>query len=166
MPESFYTGVGFAGFLNLNMTGMQAMSEKQVQSLSPREAWQMLQDNPKGLLIDVRSHMEFLFIGHPVGALNVPWIDEPDWNINPNFAREIKQLMLGGLAHSSAGQTVPVLLICRSGKRSQEAGLCLLGEGISNVYNISEGFEGELDDEHHRSTLGGWRFDGLPWEQC
>jgi len=142
------------------------MSEINVQSLTSREAWQMLQENPKGLLVDVRSHMEFLFIGHPVGAINVPWIDEPDWNINPNFAREIKQLMLGGLAHSNAGATVPVLLICRSGKRSKEAGECLLREGISNVYNIRDGFEGELDDEHHRSTLGGWRFDGLPWEQC
>jgi len=142
------------------------MSEINVQSLTSREAWQLLQENPKGLLVDVRSHMEFLFIGHPVGAINVPWIDEPDWNINPNFAREIKQLMLGGLAHSNAGATVPVLLICRSGKRSKEAGECLLREGISNVYNIRDGFEGELDDEHHRSTLAGWRFDGLPWEQC
>ncbi|MBL8521822.1 MAG: rhodanese-like domain-containing protein, partial [Betaproteobacteria bacterium] len=28
-----------------------------------------------------------------------------------------------------------------------------------------EGFEGELDDNHHRGTLGGWRKEGLPWEQ-
>ena len=26
--------------------------------------------------------------------------------------------------------------------------------------------QGELDETHHRSTLGGWRFHGLPWEQC
>ena len=26
--------------------------------------------------------------------------------------------------------------------------------------------EGELDEDHHRSTIGGWRFEGLPWEQC
>ena len=142
------------------------MSDKQVKTIDSRQAWQFIQDNPKCLLVDVRSHMEFLFIGHPVGAINVPWIDEPDWNINPNFVREIKQLMLGGLAHFPGGQNVPVLLICRSGKRSKEAGELLLKEGINNVYNIEDGFEGELDDQHHRSTLGGWRFAGLPWEQC
>lgn len=142
------------------------MSNKQIKVISSRQAWEMLQENPKSLLIDVRSHMEFLFIGHPAGAINVPWIDEPDWNINPNFAREVKQLLLGGLAHSPTGDNVPVLLICRSGKRSKEAGELLLREGLSNVYNIADGFEGELDEQHHRSTLGGWRFEGLPWEQC
>lgn len=142
------------------------MSDKQVKTIDSRQAWQLIQENPKSLLVDVRSHMEFLFIGHPVGAINVPWIDEPDWNINPNFVREIKQLMLGGLAHVPGGNDVPVLLICRSGKRSQEAGEQLLREGLGNVYNIADGFEGELDEQHHRSTQGGWRFAGLPWEQC
>lgn len=142
------------------------MSDKQVKTVDPRQAWDLIQENPKCLLVDVRSHMEFLFIGHPVGAIHVPWIDEPDWNINPNFVRDIKQLMLGGLAHSGERETVPVLLICRSGKRSLEAGNLLISEGVTNVYNVAEGFEGELDDEHHRSTLGGWRFAGLPWEQC
>lgn len=142
------------------------MSDNEVKTIASHEAWQLIQENPKCLLVDVRSHMEFLFIGHPQGALNVPWIDEPDWNINPNFTREIKQLMLGGLAHTASGQNVPILLICRSGKRSKEAGELLLSQGIKNVYNIADGFEGELDDQHHRSTLGGWRFAGLPWEQC
>jgi len=142
------------------------MTEKQLFTIDSQGAWRLIQENPKALLVDVRSHMEFLFIGHPVGAINVPWIDEPDWNINPNFTREIKQLMLGGLAHTAEGEHVPVVLICRSGKRSKEAGELLLKEGLSNVYNIADGFEGELDDHHHRSSLGGWRFEGLPWEQC
>lgn len=140
------------------------MSE--LKSLKPREAWQLIQDVPKALLIDVRSHMEFLFIGHPSGAINIPWIDEPDWKVNPHFIRDVRQLMLGGLAHDDSGQSVPVLLICRSGKRSHEAGEFLLQNGFTDVYNITEGFEGELDDHHHRSALGGWRFEGLPWEQC
>ena len=137
-----------------------------VTSISPQEAIKLIEDEPKSLLIDVRSHMEFLFIGHPVGALHIPWIDEPDWNINPNFTREVRQLLLGGLPHDGKHEQVPVLLICRSGKRSLEAGELLIREGFVNVYNIDEGFEGELDDDHHRSTLGGWRFHGLPWEQC
>lgn len=141
------------------------MTNLSVKTISPKQARQLLQDEPKALLVDVRSGMEFLFIGHPVGAINIPWIDEPDWIINPHFAAEVRKLVLGGLDHKS-GHNVPVLLICRSGKRSLEAGELLLKEGFHQVYNIADGFEGELNDTHHRSTLAGWRFDGLPWEQC
>jgi len=141
------------------------MSEPKVQTLSPKQAWQLIQDEPRALLVDVRSQMEFLFIGHPVGAIHIAWIDEPDWNINPHFAAEVRKLVLGGLDHKS-GHNVPILLICRSGKRSLEAGELLLKEGFHQVYNIEDGFEGELDDNHHRSTLAGWRYEGLPWEQC
>jgi rhodanese-related sulfurtransferase len=141
------------------------MSDLQVRTVAPREAADMLERDPRALLVDVRSHMEFLFIGHPVGAVNIPWIDEPDWKVNPRFAAEVRQLVLGGLSRDG-GHNVPILLICRSGKRSREAGELLLTEGFTDVYNIAEGFEGELDDHHHRSSLGGWRFAGLPWEQC
>lgn len=141
------------------------MATAKVKTLTPKQAWQLRLDDPKALLIDVRSQMEFLFIGHPVGAIHIPWIDEPDWTINLHFAAEVRKLVLGGLDHRS-GHNVPVLLICRSGKRSLEAGEQLIKEGFTDVYNIAEGFEGELDEDHHRSTLGGWRFEGLPWEQC
>ena len=110
--------------------------------------------------------MEYLFIGHPKGAVNIPWISEPDWEVNPDFVRDVRKLILGGVIDSPEHHAVPVLLICRSGKRSEEAGILLLENGFHRVYNIEEGFEGELDDNHQRSTLGGWRFDKLPWEQC
>jgi len=138
----------------------------QVETISPKQAWEMIQHEPKSLFVDVRSHMEFLFIGHPSGALHIPWIDEPDWTVNPHFVRDIRQLLLGGLAHGGGGGNVPIFLICRSGKRSLEAGELLIQEGFSKVYNIADGFEGELNDQHQRSTLAGWRFEGLPWEQC
>ena len=136
-----------------------------VKSLNPQQAWQLIQDDPSAVLIDVRSNMEFLFIGHPVGAINVAWIDEPDWNINPHFATEVRRVILGGIRCHESG-CAPVVLICRSGKRSLEAGELLVKEGFTDVYNVEEGFEGELDDEHHRSSMGGWRHAGLPWEQC
>ena len=142
------------------------MTSSRVKSLNPKQAWQLIQDEPRALPIDVRSNMEFLFIGHPVGAISIPWIDEPDWIVNPNFAAEIRKLILGGLDHRSDGHNVPIVLICRSGKRSMEAGECLLNAGFHDVYNVEDGFEGELDQHHHRSTLAGWRFEGLPWEQC
>ncbi len=47
-----------------------------------------------------------------------------------------------------------------------EAGNALVKAGFNEVYNVLEGFEGELDKHHRRGTLGGWRFHGLPWEQC
>ncbi len=136
------------------------MSEA-VKTLSPKEAYKFLQDHPNALLVDVRSHMEFLFVGHPVGAIHIPWIDEPDWKVNTNFLKMVRQAMLGGAAGAA-----PVVLICRSGVRSLEAGKVLIEAGISDVYNVAEGFEGQLDDKHHRSANGGWRFHGLPWEQC
>ena len=37
--------------------------------------------------------------------------------------------------------------------------------GFGDVVNILHGFEGELDEHFKRSSLNGWRFDGLPWEQ-
>ena len=134
--------------------------------ITPQQAWQMLQDDPRVLLIDIRSSMEYLFVGHPVGAVHVPWIDEPDWEINPHFVTDIRKLLLGGVVCDAEEGCAAVILICRSGKRSLEAGRTLLGAGITQVHHVEEGFEGELDEHHHRSTLGGWRHHGLPWEQC
>jgi rhodanese-related sulfurtransferase len=136
------------------------------RALSPKQAWQLLQDDSRAVLVDIRSSMEFLFVGHPKGAVHVAWIDEPDWDVNPDFVTEIRKLMLGGVVCSEDSGCAPVILICRSGKRSLEAGRALLDAGMKNVMHIDEGFEGELDDEHHRSSNGGWRFHGLPWEQC
>ena len=142
------------------------MAKSKVTHISALKAWDLIQKEPNVAFIDVRSDMEFLFIGHPVGAVNICWITEPDWEINPNFVREVRKLVLGGIIDSPEHHSVPVVLICRSGNRSDEAGKLLIENGFKRVYNIKDGFEGELDDTHHRSTLAGWRHDNLPWEQC
>ncbi len=142
------------------------MSKNDPKEISCQKAWEIVQNDPRALIIDCRSSMEFLFVGHPKGAVHIPWIDEPDWDINPHFVADVRKLLLGGIACANHGGCVPVLLICRSGKRSFDAGRLLIKEGLQEVYSIDEGFEGELDDGHHRSTLNGWRFHGLPWEQC
>ncbi len=141
------------------------MSNTGPTSISPETAYKMQLEQSNSLLIDVRSSMEFLFVGHPKGAVHIPWIDEPDWDINPNFTTEIRQLVLGGV-RSDSDKTPAIILICRSGNRSHEAGQLLLSSGLSNIFNVDEGFEGELNDKHQRSTIGGWRFHNLPWEQC
>jgi len=130
-----------------------------MKSITPKEAHAYLQANPDALLIDVRSDIEYLFVGHPVGAIHVSWNDGPEWDINPHFVGEVKKLAGNG------GQRA-ILLICRSGNRSEAAGRALLEAGFQQVFNVVHGFEGELDEHHHRNTLNGWRFDGLPWEQC
>ncbi|MGD8908271.1 MAG: rhodanese-like domain-containing protein [Chromatiales bacterium] len=135
-------------------------------SLTPQQAAQMLEDDPRAVLVDIRSSMEFLFVGHPKGAVHIPWIDEPDWTVNPHFVTDIRKLLLGGMVCTIDEGCAPVILICRSGKRSLEAGKALLEAGFVRVYHIDEGFEGELNEHHQRSTIGGWRFHGLPWEQC
>ena len=137
-----------------------------LKNLTPQQALEILQDDPRAVLIDIRSSMEFLFVGHPSGAVHVPWIDEPDWVVNPHFVTDVRKVLLGGVVCDLEEGCAPVILICRSGKRSKEAGQVLLEAGLKNVFHIDEGFEGDLDDHHHRSTLGGWRYHGLPWEQC
>ena len=145
---------------------LQKKSGSQLKSLAPKEAWQLIQEEPRAVLIDIRSTMEYLFVGHPLGAVHIPWIDEPDWTINPHFVTKVRELMLGGIAKDAESGPAPVILICRSGKRSVEAGYALLEANFLEVNHIAEGFEGERDEHHQRGNLGGWRFHELPWEQC
>ncbi len=142
------------------------MTKNSVTHLSAQKAWDLIQKEPKVVFIDVRSDMEYLFIGHPSGSVNIPWIEEPNWEVNPHFVRDVRKLVLGGVIDSPEHHSVPILLICRSGNRSDEAGKLLVENGFKRVYNIVQGFEGELDDNHQRGTIAGWRFDNLPWEQC
>ena len=146
--------------------GIPRMSDDLPINLSPDEAYRLLEERPQAVLVDIRSSMEFLFVGHPKGAVHVPWIDEPDWVVNPHFTTEIRKILLGGASSEQDTPSAPVILICRSGKRSIDAGKTLIKDGLRAVYHVDEGFEGDLDEHHHRSTKGGWRFRGLPWEQC
>jgi rhodanese-related sulfurtransferase len=127
-----------------------------MKHLMPKDAFDFLHSNPDAVLVDCRSEMEYLFVGHPKGAHHVAWNDGPDWDINPHFVGQVKKI---------ASVNRPVVIICRSGQRSISAGQALEEAGFTDVYNVLEGFEGQLDDEHHRGTLGGWRKENLPWEQ-
>jgi rhodanese-related sulfurtransferase len=128
-----------------------------MEHLEPKHAYELLRKNPDAIFIDCRSEMEYLFVGHPCGAIHIAWNDGPNWDINPDF-----------VAHAKKATSVnrPVVLICRSGNRSLDAGRALEDAGFTKVCNVLHGFEGELDDNHHRGKKTGWRFDGLPWEQC
>jgi len=127
-----------------------------MQQLTPRQAYEFLKSNPEAVFIDVRSELEHMFVGHPADSLLIPWIDGPDWEINPDFVAHVRK---------AASANRPVVLICRSGKRSLDAGIALEKAGLTEVYNVMHGFEGDLNDEHHRNSINGWRFEGLPWTQ-
>lgn len=129
-----------------------------MQHLDPRAAHALLHENPQAVLVDCRTEIEHMYVGHPVGAEHVAWQEGPDWEIDPEFADKVKRLV-----HNDLNR--PVLLICRSGHRSVYAGEALEAAGFTNVTNVLEGFEGPLDDDYHRGTLGGWRLRGLPWYQ-
>lgn len=135
-----------------------------VAELDPKQAWEILRQRPEAVLLDVRSRMEFDYVGHPVGAVHVPWQEYPAWRVDPEFvARVAAHLQV--LRPGVAPEEVPLLAMCRSGNRSAAAALALEQAGYRHVYNILEGFEGDRDADRHRGTVNGWRFYGLPWEQ-
>ncbi len=63
------------------------------------------------------------------------------------------------------GKDAVVLLLCRSGKRSALAAEAAAKAGFAHVFNVLEGFEGEIDAQQHRGNADGWRFHNLPWVQ-
>ena len=73
--------------------------------------------------------------------------------------------LIAELTERGVGPGTPVLFICRSGVRSRAAARALASAGWRRCYNLSEGFEGGLDDARRRGALGGWRVSGLPWTQ-
>ncbi len=77
--------------------------------------------------------------------------------LNAKFVEQVQQHV--------PDKSVPVLLLCRTGVRSVEAGKALEAAGYQHLINIVEGFEGQLDADKHRGNIDGWRFHGLPWEQ-
>jgi rhodanese-related sulfurtransferase len=135
-----------------------------MKHFQPREAWAWLQaraDSPPEqapLFVDVRMEIESLYVGRPPGVVHVAWYDYPDLTPDPErFARQVEA--------EAGSKARPVLLICRSGKRTLDAGKALEAAGFEDVAHVVHGFEGELDQSFHRSTVSGWRFEGLPWEQ-
>lgn len=129
-----------------------------MKHLTPRETWALLQQQPDALFVDVRMEIESLYVGRPPGVENIPWYEYPDLTPDPTaFAAAVER--------EAGSKSKTVALICRSGKRTLDAGRALEAAGFTDVVNVLHGFEGELNDQFHRSTTSGWRADGLPWEQ-
>ena len=138
-----------------------------MKHLLPTDAWLWLQDQTAQrsalgleppLFVDVRMEIESLYVGRPPGVVNIAWYEYPDLTADP-------QAFVATVEREAGDKTRPLLLICRSGKRTLEAAATLEAAGFTDVAHVVHGFEGDLNDVFKRSSLNGWRHDGLPWEQ-
>jgi rhodanese-related sulfurtransferase len=147
-----------------------------MKNLEPRAAFDFLLANREAAFIDCRSESEYFLVGHAVlpgllaeGATdpqgphawrpeNICYSDDFSAETNDQFVNQSVRFI-------GPNRTRPVVIICRSGRRSVSAAKDLEAFGYTEVINVVYGFEGELNDQDHRGKLNGWRFDGLPWEQ-
>ena len=127
--------------------------------VTPQQAWALLQEGA-AQLVDVRSAEELKFVGQVPGSQHVAWATGTALTRNPRFVLELEAKLA-----KAGGKDAVVLLLCRSGKRSVLAAEAAARAGFTNVYNVLEGFEGEIDAQGQRGHGDGWRFHGLPWQQ-
>lgn len=131
-----------------------------VKNINPVQAAEMLTEG-NTILLDVRTTMEYGFVGHPPNAILIPWQEAPGWEVNPNFVAQVRDR----LSELSLHDDIRIITMCRSGKRSLDAAEALSQAQFKHLFNMQEGFEGDLDQNKQRNTLNGWRQRGLPWEQ-
>jgi len=131
-------------------------------NVDPSEAYAALQADPDAVLVDVRTSAEWSYVGLPdlstIGKHVIPleWQRFPDGALNTSF---VEQLCEAGIGKGS-----PIYFLCRSGVRSAAAAEVATTAGLGPAYNVSDGFEGPLDHDGHR-TVAGWKVAGLPWRQ-
>lgn len=134
------------------------------------DAYTMWKANPdKVNIIDCRTQEEYAFVGHPAMAHNIPsklWTgkwntEKKDYELqdNPDFELQVKKKF-------ALGDTL--LVMCRSGHRSGASVNRLTKAGFTNVYNISDGFEGDQvkDAESYfdgKRIKNGWKNSSAPW---
>ena len=123
-----------------------------IKQLASKDIKSYLMAEPNSVLLDVRTKEEWDTIGKPDGEkkglktyfLSIQFGDEIIFN--ENFIQEFKNLAIN--------QDKNILIICRSGTRSQFAAELLTKENYTCV-NISDGFEGNQEN-------AGWKKYNLP----
>ncbi|WP_319533246.1 rhodanese-like domain-containing protein [uncultured Cohaesibacter sp.] len=131
------------------------------------EAWELLAEDQGAVLIDVRTHAEWSYVGVPLlddparDVLMIEWLSYPAMQANPDFAVQLQ----AELSNRNVKQDAALLFLCRSGVRSKSAASVMTELWQGPCYNIASGFEGDLDEEKHRGHQNGWKQAGLPWRQ-
>lgn len=148
---------------------MNSGMARRVGEVSPDRAWDILCQNQSSALVDVRTRAEWAFVGLPdLSSLGrepvlVEWVQYPSMAPNSQFVEQLT---------AALGDALPdtLLFICRSGQRSRFAAQAVAeqlsgAEGVPELLNVAEGFEGDLDSQGHRGGMSGWKHRGLPWRQ-
>jgi rhodanese-related sulfurtransferase len=134
-----------------------------VENVAPAQTWEALRADEDAQLVDVRTDVEWTFVGLPdlkaagKQTLLIPWQVYPTMKLNGSFEENLRAAGL------TAGHKI--YFICRSGARSMAAAEAARSAGFPHVFNVADGFEGPPDVEGHRGTTAGWKADGLPWRQ-
>ena len=129
--------------------------------LSPTDVYHAITENENSLLLDCRTRAEWVYVGIPDIRLTKAQLALIEWTDitgqqNLNFVNQCRE---------QASTDTAIFVICRSGARSAAACMSLVQNGFENVCNVSEGFEGDLDNQNHRSRVNGWKYHKLPWHQ-
>lgn len=134
-----------------------------ILDISPQACYAQLEADQNAKIIDVRTKEELHFVGIPVFSYNknnfhhIELLRLPDMSLNTDFSRMLQEAV--------KDFTCKLFFLCRSGHRSERAAMIAKDIGFTDVYNISNGFEGDLDITNQRGKLNGWKAKGLPWKQ-
>ncbi len=139
-----------------------------VENINSKEAFDLLREDERAILIDVRTSKEHLEVGMPdvegIGkeTFLIEWKNSILPGSRKRFLNDFKQIL--GLRHEGK-----YLFICRSGIRSNLAALTVeeslnSGNYNSECYNIEDGFEGHEQTSGYPQLPNGWKNLGLPWK--
>ena len=150
-------GLGTVATAVLERARARALSEQlpYAGSVAPHDAWALFQAG-EAVIVDVRTAEERKFVGQVPETKHVARMTGISLVRNPRFVKELE---------AKVGKDVVILLLCRSGKRSAAAAEVAAKAGFRNIFNVLEGFEGDLDEQQRRGGFNGWRHAGLPWIQ-
>jgi rhodanese-related sulfurtransferase len=122
--------------------------------LSPLEVYDILQNAPHAVLVDVRTHAELQLVGSVPDAVSIEWATYPGMVANADFP---------AMLEAQVDKRALVVFMCRTGGRSHHAASVAAQLGFAEAYNMLEGFEGEANAEKQRTLINGWRHADLPW---
>ena len=123
-----------------------------IKQIPSKEIKDYIKNNPKSVLLDVRTKEEWDQIGKPDGdkiGLKTYFLSSQFQGavINENFVEEFKNLNIE--------KDCQLLIMCGSGNRSQRAAELLTKEGYNSL-NVSDGFRGDGEEKI------GWKNNQLP----
>lgn len=128
------------------------------------EAWSALTANPNSQLIDVRTQAEWAISGLPsldsVGKTvkTISWKHYPKFDLNEQFIEQLEAAV--------PDKNAPLYFLCKTGGRSADAAVAATAAGYQQCYNIEGGFEGDINSNHQRGQVNGWKAARLPWHQA